>query len=173
MNKSKYSKELSRGTNNVVVALNKTEAGKIFTPESRVEISVEAENMRYANSINDLVVNFIRVDIDGENQILIMERLNIFEPRSFEIEIRETEYSAFLDKLRELHKKGFVHRDIKGPSGYGGRPFDNVVFTAEGIRLIDVGISAIKEKAGETLFKNYIETELKEAEEYYSFIMEI
>jgi hypothetical protein len=38
MNKSKYPKELSRGTNNVVVALNKSEAGKIFTPESRVEL---------------------------------------------------------------------------------------------------------------------------------------
>jgi|SRR5690554_2726803 len=172
MNKSKYPKELSRGTNNVVIALSKTEAGKIFTPESRVEISVEAENMRYANKINDLVVKFIRIDIEGENQILVMERLNIFEPRSFEVEVRETMYSVFMDKLIELHKNGFVHRDLKRPSGYGGRPFDNIVFTSEGIRLIDVGISAIKEKAGEKLFNNYIETELKEAEEFYSFIME-
>ncbi len=173
MNMSKYPKELSRGTNNVVIAKSKTEAGKIFTPESRVEISVEADNMKYANKINDLVVRFIRIDIEGDNQILAMERLNIFEPRSFEIEVRETMYSVFIEKLKDLHTNGFVHRDIKRPSGFGGRPFDNVVFTSERIRLIDVGISAIKEKAGKNLFDKYIEAELNEAEEYYSFIMEI
>ena len=86
MNKSKYPRELSRGNNNVVIALNKSEAGKIFTPDSRVEISTEADNMKYANKINDLVVKFIRIDIDGDNQILVMERLHIVEPRTFEVE---------------------------------------------------------------------------------------
>src|SRR5690606_8437614 len=172
MNKSKYPKELSRGTNNVVIALSKTEAGKIFTPESRVEISVEAENMRYANKINDLVVKFIRIDIEGENQILVMERLNIFEPRSFEVEVRETMYSVFMDKLIELHKNGFVHRDLKRPSGYGGRPFDNIVVTSDVTRLIVVGITAIKVNAVDRLFNNYIEADLEEAAACYAFIME-
>ena len=98
----------------------------------------------------------------GDNQILAMKRLYIFEPRSFEIE-----------KLKRLHKNSFVHRQVKRKTGYGGSQFENVVFTAEGIRLIDVGISGIKEKAGENLFNKYIESELKEAGEYYSFIMEV
>ncbi len=152
MNLYKYPNELSRGNNNVVIALSKTEAGKIFTPESRVEISVEARNMQYANKINDLVVKFMRIDIDEDNQILVMERLTILEPRSFEKEARETLYSVFVDELRHLHKEGFCHRDIKRPSGYGGRHFDNIILTPAGIRLIDVGISALNETAGEILF---------------------
>ncbi len=172
MNKSKYPRELSRGNNNVVIALNKSEAGKIFTPDSRVEISTEADNMKYANKINDLVVKFIRIDIDGDNQILVMERLHIVEPRTFEVEMRDAMYSVFMDKLKDLHNGGFVHRDIKRPSGFGGRPFDNVVYTDEGIRLIDVGISATREKAGDKLFQHYIEAECAEAVEYYAFVME-
>ena len=173
MNLNKYPRELSRGSNNVVIALSKTEAGKVFTPESRVEISVEASNMKYANKINDLVVKFIRIDIENDNQILIMERLNIFEPRSFEIETREVMYRIFLEKLKELHKNGFVHRDIKRPFGFGGKPFDNLIFTSEGIRLIDVGISALKENAGEDIFKRYIEADLKETEKFFTYMMEV
>ena len=173
MNLNKYPRELSRGSNNVVIALLKTEAGKVFTPESRVEISVEASNMKYANKINDLVVKFIRIDIENDNQILIMERLNIFEPRSFEIEAREVMYRIFLEKLKELHKNGFVHRDIKRPLGFGGKPFDNLIFTSEGIRLIDVGISALKENAGEDIFKRYVEADLKETEKFFTYMMEV
>ncbi len=128
--------------------------------------------MQYANQINDLVVKFIRVDIDGDNQILVMERLTILEPRSIEIEAREALYSVFVDELRHLHKEGFCHRDIKRPPGYGGRSFDNVILTPTGIRLIDVGISAIKETAGETLFARYIDSEMKEVEEFYEYFLE-
>jgi serine/threonine protein kinase len=171
MNMNKYLKELSRGNNNVVIALSKTEAGKIFTPESRVEISVEARNMQFANNINNLVVKFIRVDIEGANQVLVMERLTILEPRTLEKEVRDTMYSVFTDELKQLHKAGFCHRDIRRPSGFGGRYFDNVIVTESGIRLIDVGISALKELAGEVLFNKYVEAEMKEIEEYYEYLM--
>lgn len=170
---NKYPHELSRGMNNVVIAISLTEAGKIFTPESRVEIAVEKNNMVYANKINDLVVKFIRIEMEGPNQILVMERLNIFEPRSIEIEIRNAMYNVFVEKLKELHKHGFCHRDIRHHSGFGGRPFDNVVVTDLGIRLIDVGISALKELTGETLFEHYVNAELEEAKEYYNFLMEL
>lgn len=170
---SKYPKELSRGNNNVVIALSKTEAGKIFTPDSRVEISVEASNMKYANNINDLVVKFIRIDIDGDYQMLIMERLTILDPRSLEIEVREGMFSLFIEKLKQLHSEGFCHRDIRRPSGFGGRYFDNVIVTESGIRLIDVGISAIKSNAGELLFDKYVEAELKEVQEYGDYLLSV
>jgi len=45
------------------------EAGKIFTPDSRVEVTLEAKTMQYANKINNLVVQFKHVDINEDNQI--------------------------------------------------------------------------------------------------------
>ncbi len=172
MNMNKYPHELSRGTNNVVIALSKTEVGKIFTPDSRVEVTTEARNMQFANKINDLVALYIRIDIEGDNQILVIERLNILEPRSFEKEVREVVYSVFIDKLKELHNHGFCHRDIKRPSGFGGRPYDNVILTESGIRLIDTGISAIKDNTNENIFTRYVEAEMKESAEFFEYFME-
>jgi len=41
--------------------------------------------------------------------------------------------------------------------------------TNVGIRLIDVGISALKTQVGEKLFGKYLEIELKELEEFNIF----
>lgn len=171
MNKSKYPNELSRGNNNVVVAISRTEAGKLFTPESRVEVTVEARNMQYANKINGLVVKFIRIDIQGDNQVLVMERLLPIEPRGMEIQVRETMFSVFKDQLTELHKHGFCHRNLRRPSGFGGRSFDNILLTEFGLRLIDVGISAIRDNDNTELFNKYIEAELNELQEYYEYLL--
>ena len=167
----KYPQQLSQGHNNMVVAISPTEVGKIFTPNSRVEISAEAENMKYANRVNNLVVKFIRIDIDGDNQILIMERLKLFDFRQFETEVRESMYNVLLEKINELHKKGFVHRDLRRPSSTGGDAYDNIIQTDEGFRLIDVGISATRERAGDKLFDQYMRTELKDLDEFREYIL--
>ncbi len=171
MNKSKYPHELSRGNNNIVVAISRTEAGKLFTPDSRVEVTVEARNMQYANKVNGLVVKFVRIDIQGDNQVLVMERLIPIEPRGMEIEVRETMFSVLKDQLNELHTQGFCHRDLRRPSGFGGRYFDNIILTESGLRLIDVGISAIRDTDNLELFNKYVEAELKELQEFYEYFM--
>jgi serine/threonine protein kinase len=51
---------------------------------------------------------------------------------------------VFEDKVSELHKSGFVQRDIKSPSNISGLVFDNLLLTDKGLRLIDVGILALK-----------------------------
>lgn len=168
---NKYPRQLSKGHNNSVIALSATEAGKIFTPESRVEISIEAENMKFANSINDLVCRFIRIDIDEPNQILVMERLEVLDCRTFEIEIRENMFKELEKKLRELHANGFVHRDIKRPSGINGEPYDNIILTNNGFRLIDVGISAIKSRTGDVLFESYVRAELEELKDFSEYML--
>ena len=40
--------------------------------------------------------------------------------------------------------------------------YDNILLTQTGIRLIDVGISALKKQVGEKIFEKYIEVKLKE-----------
>lgn len=75
------------------------------------------------------------------------------------------------DELKKLHEAGFVHRDIKRPSNLTGLAFDNILLTNTGLRLIDVGISALRSKVGEKLFEKYLETEAKELAEFREYFL--
>ena len=76
-----------------------------------------------------------------------------------------------MDEMTQLHRAGFVHRDIKRPSNLTGLAFDNILLTESGLRLIDVGISALKEQVGDTIFKKYLEIEKMELEEFSEYFL--
>ena len=78
---------------------------------------------------------------------------------------------VFEDELRQLHKNGFVHRDLRRPSDMPGLTFDNIFLTPTGLRLIDVGISALLEQVGERLFNRFVQQELTEFEQFRSFFL--
>ena len=160
----KYPRKLSSGANNTVIVLSDNEVAKLFTDDTRSDIGSEAEKMKFANSVNDLVVKFIRLDFqeDLQAEMLVMERIKPMDFRAYEVEIRELWFDVFISELRELHKAGFVHRDLKRPSNIGGLAFDNILLTDTGLRLIDVGISALKTQVGEKIFEKYIEIEEQE-----------
>jgi hypothetical protein len=40
--------------------------------------------------------------------------------------------------------------------------FDNILLTETGLRLIDVGISALKNQVGDKIFEKYVEIELQQ-----------
>lgn len=160
----KYPRRLSSGANNTVIVLSDTEVAKLFTGDTRSDIGSESEKMKFANAVNDLVAKFVRLDYSEELQaeMLIMERIKPIDYRAYEIERRELWYDVFADELAQLHKAGFVHRDIKRPSDLDGLAFDNVLLTEQGLRLIDVGISALKKQVGERIFAKYLEIEQTE-----------
>ena len=54
----------------------------------------------------------------------------------------------FEGELRELHEAGFVHRDLRRPFEMPGCAYNNVFLTVTGLRLIDIGISVIREDVG-------------------------
>lgn len=84
-----YQRTLSSGANNTVIAISETEAGKLFFGDTRSDIGSEAEKMRFANGVNDLVVKFIRLDVfDNDSEMLVMERLYPFDYRAYEHERR-------------------------------------------------------------------------------------
>ena len=67
--------------------------------------------------------------------------------------------------------EGFVHHDLRRPSNGPGMRYDNIFLTNTGLRLIDVGISALKSQIGERLFERYVDFELKELEEFKAFFL--
>ena len=170
----KYPRLLSSGTNNKVIALSETEVGKLFSGDTRSDIGSEAAKMKFANTINNLVVKFIRLDYNEalSAEMLVMERIFPIDYRAYEIEKRELWIDVFEDEMAQLHTAGFVHRDIRRPSGIGGEDFDNVLLTGNGLRLIDVGISALKEQVSEKIFNKYIENEKKEMAIFKKYFLE-
>ncbi|MEP7141712.1 MAG: hypothetical protein ABI707_02520 [Ferruginibacter sp.] len=169
----KYPRLLSSGANNKVIALTEETVAKLFTGDTRSDIGSEAEKMKYANTVNGLVSKFLRLDYNDSLQaeMLIMERIYPFDYRAHEIEKRALWLDVFLDEMQQLHRAGFVHRDIRRPSDITGQPFDNILLTNEGIRLIDVGISALMSQVGEKLFNKYVEIELAELVEFKNYFL--
>ncbi|PIY09751.1 MAG: hypothetical protein COZ18_07400 [Flexibacter sp. CG_4_10_14_3_um_filter_32_15] len=91
--------------------------------------------------------------------------------RAYEQERRVLWSEVFEDELIQLHKGGFAHRDLLRPSDIGGQPFDNILLTQKGIRLIDTGISALKEQVGEKLFARFVKQELEEFEKFRGYFL--
>lgn len=173
MDPKRYPRQLSRGANNAVIALTETEVGKLFSADTRSDIGSEAEKMRFANSVNGLVVKFIRLEANQvlTADMLVMERIYPLDFRAYEVEMRELWLDIFSDDLRGLHEAGFVHRDLLRPSNLPGDRYDNILLTAQGLRLIDVGISVLRSQVGESFFKAYIQRELEELELFRQFFL--
>ncbi len=168
-----YPRKHSYGSNNPVIVISETEAGKIFSGDTRSDIGSEAEKMKFANSINTLVCKFVRIDFDEKNNwdLLVMERIYALDYRSYEVEKRELWVDVFEDEIKQLHKAGFVHHDLCRPSNINGEHFDNILLTQNGLRLIDVGISALLSQVGEKLFNKYVEVELTEFKKFKDFFL--
>lgn len=169
----KYPRKLSAGANNTVIVISDSEVAKLFTDDTRSDLGSEAEKMKFANTINDLVVKFIRLDYneDLQAEMLVMERIHPIDFRAYEVEIRELWLDVFYDEIKALHKAGFVHRDLKRPSNIQGLAFDNILLTQQGLRLIDVGISAVKSQVGEKLFEKQLEIENQEIELFKEYFL--
>lgn len=127
--------------------------------------------MKFAK--NNLVVRFIRIDFNEEKQweMLVMERLYPMDYRSVEFEKRELIFSVFEDELAALHRAGFAHRDLARPSDMPGERYDNVLLTTSGLRLIDVGISALRHQVGDALFERFTEQEMEELIRFKDFFL--
>lgn len=169
----KYPKKLSAGANNTVIVLNDNEVAKLFSGDTRSDLGSESEKMKFANSINNLVVQFKRLEYneDLKCEMLIMERIKPLDFRAYEVEIRQLWLEVFEIELKKLHQAGFIHRDLKRPSDIQGLAFDNILLTEQGLRLIDVGISSLKHQVGDKIFEKQVEIELHELEIFKEYFL--
>ena len=62
----KIPRKLSAGANNTVIVLNNSEVAKLFSGDTLSDLGSEAQKMKFANAINDLVVKFIRLDYNEQ-----------------------------------------------------------------------------------------------------------
>ncbi|MEZ4905090.1 MAG: hypothetical protein R2822_26725 [Spirosomataceae bacterium] len=169
----KYPRRLSAGANNTVIVLSDNEVAKLFTGDTRSDIGSEAEKMKFANGVNSLVAQFLRLEYNDTltAEMLVMERIHPIDYRAYEVEIRVLWLEVFEDELHALHQAGFVHRDLKRPSDIGGLAFDNILLTAQGLRLIDVGISALRSQVGDVIFKKYVAIENQEMKLFKEYFL--
>jgi len=85
--------------------------------------------------------------------------------------MRESWFDVFQDEVLALHTAGFVHHDIQRPSNLPGERFDNILLTAQGLRLIDVGISVLRRQVGDSFFNAYVQRELEELARFRAFFI--
>lgn len=158
MEPKRYPRQLSRGANNAIIALSEIEVGKLFSDDTRSDIGSEAEKMRFANEVNGLVAKFSRLETHEllGVDMLVMERIYPLDFRAHEVEMREIWFDVFRDEIAALHAAGFVHHDLQRPSNLPGERFDNILLTAQGLRLIDVGISVLRRQVGDSFFDAYV-----------------
>ena len=161
-------KLLSKGFNNAVYALSSGEfsspekgewVGKLFREEfSYPEWELRA--LKAMNKINSLMVKGLKIVECKKGDLLIMERLYALQPRAIDKEQRLIMLEEFLQQLRELHASGWAHADVKRPSHCckgDGDQWNNIIPTADGIRLIDAG-SAIN--SGDPMFSQEAQKDL-------------
>lgn len=169
----RYPRQLSHGAINAVIVLSETEAGKIFSQDTRSDIGSEAEKMRFANEVNGLVVKFNRLEVNEALGVdmLVMERLYPLDFRAHEVELRESWLDVFTAELRALHAAGFAHHDIQRPANLPGERFDNILLTTQGLRLIDIGISVLRRQVGASFFNAYVQRELEDLAQFKYFLL--
>lgn len=91
--------------------------------------------------------------------------------RAYEVERRELWYDVFADELAQLHQAGFVHRDLRRPSNLDGLAFDTILLTEQGLRLIDVGISALRTQVGDRISEKYLDIEKDELIQFRDYFL--
>ena len=84
----RYARQLSRGADNAVIALSETEVDKLFKGDTRSDIGPEAEKIRFANGVIDLVVKFKRreASLEVRADMLIIERVYPLDFQAYEVE---------------------------------------------------------------------------------------
>ena len=173
---------LAQSTHHAILLLSDTEVGKVRISKwvwtdtkgnvvnapfgDLPSVDEQIRLMSFANSINGLVVKFVRKDDYNGKEMLVMERLYPISAESLTQDENEKFMSDFETKLLNLHESLFIHGDIRRPRWQAPECFDNIILTATGFRLIDLDFSIILNKDN---IREFVQKKLDELRELKSF----
>ncbi len=136
----------------------------------------EAESTQFANKINDLVVKYVDVIKDiNNNPIVILERLYPVKSTFF----TKSELLSFIidfeKNLNELHSSGFVYLDLNrtfiSTSNSDNTLHSNVMLTVNGFRLIDCELAVLKKDVIESDFETLVKNEKEFLQEMKNYAL--
>ncbi len=164
-----YPRQLSAGTEAVVVALSDTEAGKMYQDAAAAE--AEADKLSFANGINGLLNRLFRKDDFETHAVLVLERLRPLDFRSMEVETRKALLEVLSDELRELHEGGFAHGHLQREEGFTGGVWDNILLTEISLRLIDAGRAVLRHEVSEEDFDRAVAADHQAVDAFSEYFM--
>ena len=140
----------------------------------------EVNALKWANKINKLCVKFI----DSSNSLLAMERVYPVALSSLNKATVDKFISIAEVQLEELWASGFAHCDLRRPDcarrGGWGEPailpeevlYNNIIFTKDGIRLIDFNMSLTKDTVKNLDYdiEFYINKDKKDWQKFKAFV---
>ncbi|MEM6318351.1 MAG: hypothetical protein AAF960_11820 [Bacteroidota bacterium] len=191
---------LHRTPATIIVALSDTTVGKVILPNPLVWVNVqtgeradflneeatsverEALLLQYANAVNDLFPQYIGQQdwLDEPTNtaypMLVMERLFPLPIHHFELSVRQQMFQTFKAQFQALHDHSFVHGDFMRPTSplnRGDREwmFANIVQTATGLRMVDVGSARIYRKGDAELFVRILLRERSEIDFFGAYYL--
>jgi serine/threonine protein kinase len=173
---------LSKSIHHTIFIISDTEIGKsvhkaykwveadtgeeVFQDSHQDNIDNQIAMLQLANSINKLMVKFIRKEIYLKKEMIVMERLYPLPYDHFDRPKRQALIADLESQLKELHRNGFVHGDLVQPRGPIPQIFDNIVLTESGFRLVDTGFSMSLEKED---IRGYVRKQIQEEKELEVF----
>ena len=177
---------LVQTSHSAIFILSDTEVGKVPIPPNWVwtnqkgevvndpfgpspTVDTQIHSMQYANSVNDLMVKFVRKDTYQGKEMLVMERLYPIPVDSLTKAELAERVLDFEIKMKELHEARFVHGDIRRPRWRAPECFDNIVLTKDGFRLIDTDFSIVmnRDNIEQFVYKKFDEKDELKSFSYY------
>ena len=184
----------------IIVALSDSTVGKVILPNAMVWVNattgepvdflnsggptVESETrlLKYANVINDLMPKYIgqedwlHTPTNKSYRMMVMERLYPLKINHFDLPTRKIMLKDFEEKLKALHDQNFVHGDFMRPTSFFNRGdrawmFANIIQTATGLRLVDVGAAQIYNKENARLFVQILLREQSEINDFRTYYL--
>jgi hypothetical protein len=142
-------------------------------------LPAEVLAIKWANTFNNLVVQFKDHNLVNKVHIIALERLFPCLPTAFSKEEIAAAIEVAESQLDELWASGWAHGDLKRPTEFVGHNpmllFNNIMLTESNgtcvIRLVDLGCSMLEQYDENDLIEGYIVNDKDDWKDFKDWIL--